>query len=103
MPMHLSSLFSAAEMNTAVMSGPFDFTKGMPVMRIDALKDASSTRMLLECWIKELLPFDSLADRPETLYVAQFIGPPAINVWRGTLDNTDGSHTLLRTDAVSAL
>ena len=40
MPMHLSSLFSAAEMKTAVMAEPFDFTKGMPVMRIDALKDA---------------------------------------------------------------
>jgi hypothetical protein len=40
MPMHLSSLFSAAEMKTAVMAAPFDFTKGMPVMRIDALKDA---------------------------------------------------------------
>jgi arylsulfatase A-like enzyme len=40
MPMHLSSLFSAAEMKTAVMAEPFDFTKGMPVMRVDALKDA---------------------------------------------------------------
>ena len=38
--MHLSSLFSAAEMKTAVMAEPFDFTKGMPVMRVDALKDA---------------------------------------------------------------
>jgi multiple sugar transport system ATP-binding protein len=25
-------------------------------------------------------------DRPETLYVAQFIGSPAINVWRGSAD-----------------
>ncbi|HVO88605.1 MAG TPA: sulfatase-like hydrolase/transferase, partial [Casimicrobiaceae bacterium] len=40
MPMHLSSLFSESEMKTAVMAKPFDFTKGMPVMRIDALKDA---------------------------------------------------------------
>jgi arylsulfatase A-like enzyme len=40
MPMHLSSLFSASEMKTAAMHPPFDFTKGMPVMRIDALKDA---------------------------------------------------------------
>lgn len=40
MPMHLNSLFSAAEMKTAALAGPFDFTKGMPVMRIDALKDA---------------------------------------------------------------
>src|SRR5205814_10539152 len=40
MPMHLSSLFSESEMKTAVMAKPFDFTKGMPVMRVDALKDA---------------------------------------------------------------
>ena len=40
MPMHLSSLFSESEMKTAVMAKPFDFTKGMPVMKIDALKDA---------------------------------------------------------------
>ena len=40
MPMHLSSLFSAAEMKTATMAPPFDFTKGMPIMRVDALKDA---------------------------------------------------------------
>jgi arylsulfatase A-like enzyme len=40
MPMHLHSLFSAAEMRTAVMRRPFDFTKGMPVMKIDALMDA---------------------------------------------------------------
>ena len=40
MPMHLTSLFSAAEMRTARLAGPFDFTKEMPVLRIDALKDA---------------------------------------------------------------
>jgi arylsulfatase A-like enzyme len=40
MPMHLSSLFSVAEMKTTTIVPPFDFTKGMPVMRIDALKDA---------------------------------------------------------------
>jgi hypothetical protein len=40
MPMHLNSLFSVAEMKTSTMAPPFDFTKGMPVMRIDALKDA---------------------------------------------------------------
>jgi arylsulfatase A-like enzyme len=40
MPMHLSSLFSESEMRTAVMAKPFDFTKGMPVMKIDALMDA---------------------------------------------------------------
>src|SRR5207237_3103891 len=32
MPMHLSSLFRAAEMKTAVMAEPFDFTNGMPVI-----------------------------------------------------------------------
>jgi hypothetical protein len=40
MPMHLNSLFSASEIKTAVMHPGFDFTKGMPVMRVDALKDA---------------------------------------------------------------
>jgi len=40
MPMHLSSLFSIAEMKTMAITPPFDFTKGMPVLRIDALKDA---------------------------------------------------------------
>jgi arylsulfatase A-like enzyme len=40
MPMHLNSLFSVSEMKTAAIVPPFDFTKGMPVMRIDALKDA---------------------------------------------------------------
>ena len=40
MPMHLSSLFSGAEMRTAKLAPPFDFTKDMPVLRIDALKDA---------------------------------------------------------------
>ncbi|MGF1625651.1 MAG: sulfatase [Alphaproteobacteria bacterium] len=40
MPMHLSTLFSAAEMKTARLAPPFDFTKGMPLLRIDALKDA---------------------------------------------------------------
>jgi hypothetical protein len=38
--MHLHSLFSVAEMKTAKLDGPFDFTKGMPILRIDALKDA---------------------------------------------------------------
>ena len=40
MPMHIHSLFSAPEMQTAALVPPFDFTKDMPVMRIDALKDA---------------------------------------------------------------
>ena len=40
MPMHLHTLFTADEIRTARLARPFDFTKGMPVMRIDALKDA---------------------------------------------------------------
>jgi arylsulfatase A-like enzyme len=40
MPMHLHSLFSIEEMRTARLAGPFDFTKAMPVLKIDALKDA---------------------------------------------------------------
>ncbi len=40
MPMHMTSLFTAAEMRTSQLAGPFDFTKDMPVLRIDALKDA---------------------------------------------------------------
>ena len=40
MPMHLHTLFTAEEIRTASLAAPFDFTKGMPLMRIDALKDA---------------------------------------------------------------
>jgi arylsulfatase A-like enzyme len=40
MPMHMTSLFTPAEMRTSRLSTPFPFTKGMPVLRIDALKDA---------------------------------------------------------------
>jgi len=40
MPTHLHSLFSAAEMRTAQLRAPFDFTKGMPILKIDALMDA---------------------------------------------------------------
>jgi arylsulfatase A-like enzyme len=40
MPMHLHSLFSADEMRTSQLAGPFAFTKDMPVLKIDALKDA---------------------------------------------------------------
>jgi multiple sugar transport system ATP-binding protein len=39
-------------------------------------------------------------DHPETLYVAQFIGSPSINVWRGTVGAGAVSGTrVLRTDA----
>ena len=40
MPMHLHTLFTTAEMKTAKLRPPFDFTKEMPVMQIDALMDA---------------------------------------------------------------
>jgi len=40
MPMHLHTLFTPAEMRTSQLAGPFDFTKGMPLLKIDALKDA---------------------------------------------------------------
>jgi arylsulfatase A-like enzyme len=40
MPMHLHTLFTADEIRTAQLTKPFDFTKDMPLMRMDALKDA---------------------------------------------------------------
>ena len=40
MPTHLHTLFSAAELQTAILRDAFDFTKGMPILKIDALKDA---------------------------------------------------------------
>lgn len=40
MPMHMASMFTGEEMQTARMVPGFDFTKGMPVMRIDALMNA---------------------------------------------------------------
>jgi arylsulfatase A-like enzyme len=40
MPMHMMSLFTADEMRTSRLSAPFDFTKEMPLLKIDALKDA---------------------------------------------------------------
>ena len=39
-PTHLHTLFSTAELRTAVLRDAFDFTKGMPILQIDALKDA---------------------------------------------------------------
>ena len=39
-PTHMTSMFSAAEMRSAEMVGPFRFTKEMPVMKIDARADA---------------------------------------------------------------
>src|SRR5829696_2799642 len=40
MPMHMTSLFTPDEMSTSEFAGPFNFTKDMPVLRIDALRDA---------------------------------------------------------------
>ena len=40
MPAHIRSMMSAAEMQTAELVRDFSFTKDMPVMRIDALKDS---------------------------------------------------------------
>jgi len=36
MPTHMRAMFSIDELKTAVMTGPFKFTKGCPVMRINA-------------------------------------------------------------------
>jgi len=38
MPTHMRTLFSPAELRTAAMAPPFPFTKGAPVMRIEALQ-----------------------------------------------------------------
>lgn len=40
MPMHIRSMFSGKELQTAELVRDFGFTKEMPVMRIDALKDS---------------------------------------------------------------
>lgn len=40
MPMHIRSMFSGRELETAELVRDFGFTKQMPVMRIDALRDA---------------------------------------------------------------
>lgn len=41
MPAHLRSLFTTEEMQTARLREPFDFTKRMPVLQIDALMNAA--------------------------------------------------------------
>ncbi|WP_454855269.1 sulfatase [Rhizobium binxianense] len=43
MPQHLNTPFSIEELKTARLSAPFDFTRGVPVMRIDALPGAERT------------------------------------------------------------
>ena len=40
MPMHLNTLFTPKELQTATLATPFDFTKGVPTLRIDAMQDA---------------------------------------------------------------
>lgn len=40
MPMHMASMFTSEELQTAQLVEGFDFTKGMRVLRIDALKNA---------------------------------------------------------------
>jgi hypothetical protein len=40
MPMHMTSLFTCDEIRTAELVRAFDFTKGMPVLKIETLKDA---------------------------------------------------------------
>ncbi|MWB77994.1 sulfatase-like hydrolase/transferase [Pseudooceanicola sp. 216_PA32_1] len=40
MPTHLVGFFEPRELKTMTLSNGFDFTKGMPVMRLDALSDA---------------------------------------------------------------
>ena len=40
MPTHIRSRFSPEELRTATLAEPFDFTKGAPVLRYEALPDA---------------------------------------------------------------
>jgi hypothetical protein len=39
-PAHMTAPFGVAELQTARLVPPFDFTKGVPLLGIDALKDA---------------------------------------------------------------
>jgi multiple sugar transport system ATP-binding protein len=52
--------------------------------------------------IEQIGPPLDVYDRPATLYVAQFIGSPAINVWRGTLE-PDAGGAIVRADNGVAL
>src|SRR6266542_2866823 len=49
--------------------------------------------------IEQIGPPLDVYDRPQTLYVAQFIGSPAINAWRGVLEIDDRDRAQVRTDA----
>ena len=46
MPTHLRQRFTAEELRTAQLAEPFDFTKGAPVLRYDALADAQRVPIL---------------------------------------------------------
>lgn len=46
MPTHMRSLFSITEMKTACLHSGFSFTKGTPVMRIEAMEDTSGDTAL---------------------------------------------------------
>jgi multiple sugar transport system ATP-binding protein len=52
--------------------------------------------------IEQIGPPLDVYDHPQTLYVAQFIGSPAINVWRGTIER-DGTRSRLRADSGAVL
>jgi len=41
MPTHLSGFFNSNELKTATLAGPFDFTKGLKLMRYSALNESS--------------------------------------------------------------
>jgi arylsulfatase A-like enzyme len=45
MPTHLRTRFAPEELRTAALAEPFDFTKGAPVLRYDALPDAMRAPM----------------------------------------------------------
>lgn len=44
-PQHMTGPFTTAELKTATMVAGFDFTKGVPLMAIDALPDAKQVPM----------------------------------------------------------
>jgi hypothetical protein len=42
MPMHMRSFFEGIELKDAALAGPFDFTKGIPVLRLPVIADAKA-------------------------------------------------------------
>lgn len=77
MPTHMNSLFSADELNDIVLDGPFGFTKGMRVMKIEAKGQA---RFAAEQEIGGDLMFDLVKDPHQTC----------------NLENTELKETMLR-------